>query len=107
VGLDVGWGSAGDVVGHECSRAASRDTSSNAFFYAEDLQQTYQELTARGVQFPQPPVQQPLGWWSLFADSGGNRFALVPATSGGGIKRPRSGNDIVRRSLGCGADAGL
>jgi predicted enzyme related to lactoylglutathione lyase len=35
-------------------------------------------LTARGVQFPQPPVQQPFGWWSLFADAEGNRFALVP-----------------------------
>ena len=52
--------------------------TSNVMFYAEDLQQTYQELSARGVQFPQPPVQQPFGWWSLFADSEGNRFALVP-----------------------------
>jgi predicted enzyme related to lactoylglutathione lyase len=52
--------------------------TSNVFFYAEDLQQTYQELTARGVEFPQPPVQQPFGWWSLFQDSEGNRFALVP-----------------------------
>jgi predicted enzyme related to lactoylglutathione lyase len=52
--------------------------TSNVMFYAEDLQQTYQELTPRGVQFPQPPVRQPFGWWSLFADSEGNRFALVP-----------------------------
>jgi len=52
--------------------------TSNVMFYAEDLQQTYQELTARGVQFPQPPVRQPFGWWSLFQDSEGNRFALVP-----------------------------
>jgi predicted enzyme related to lactoylglutathione lyase len=52
--------------------------TSNVMFYAEDLQQTHTELTARGVQFPQPPVQQPFGWWSLFQDSEGNRFALVP-----------------------------
>jgi predicted enzyme related to lactoylglutathione lyase len=52
--------------------------TSNVFFYAEDLQQTYTELRARGVQFPQPPVKQPFGWWSLFVDSEGNRFALVP-----------------------------
>ena len=52
--------------------------TSNVFFYAEDLQQTHQELTARGVEFPLPPVQQPFGWWSLFQDSDGNRFALVP-----------------------------
>jgi predicted enzyme related to lactoylglutathione lyase len=52
--------------------------TSKVMFYAEDLQQTYQELTDRGVEFPQPPVQQPFGWWSLFADPDGNRFALVP-----------------------------
>lgn len=52
--------------------------TSNVMFYADDLQQTYQELTVRGVQFPQPPVRQPFGWWSLFADPDGNRFALVP-----------------------------
>jgi predicted enzyme related to lactoylglutathione lyase len=52
--------------------------TANVFFYTEDLQQTYQELSARGVQFPQPPVRQPFGWWSLFADPDGNRFALTP-----------------------------
>ncbi|HZD02813.1 MAG TPA: VOC family protein [Actinomycetes bacterium] len=52
--------------------------TSNVFFYAEDLQQTYQELRARGVGFPLAPVEQPFGWWSLFEDPDGNRFALVP-----------------------------
>jgi predicted enzyme related to lactoylglutathione lyase len=47
-------------------------------FYAEDLQRTHAELTARGVEFPQPPVEQPFGWWSVFEDPDGNRFALVP-----------------------------
>jgi len=62
-------------------RPTPRDPSlptSNVFFYAEDLQQTYQELSARGVQFPLPPVQQPFGWWSQFEDPDGNRFAMVP-----------------------------
>jgi predicted enzyme related to lactoylglutathione lyase len=62
-------------------RPTPRDPSlptSNVFFYAEDLQQTYRELVARGVEFPLPPVEQPFGWWSLFADPDGNRFALVP-----------------------------
>ena len=52
--------------------------TSNVSFYAEDLQQTFLELRARGVEFPQPPVEQPFGWWSLFEDPDGNRFALVP-----------------------------
>jgi lactoylglutathione lyase len=39
---------------------------------------TYEELRSRGVAFPQPPVQQSWGWWSMFQDQEGNRFALHP-----------------------------
>lgn len=36
------------------------------------------QLSGRDVEFPVPPVQQPFGWWSLFEDPDGNRFALAP-----------------------------
>ena len=52
--------------------------TSNIFFDCDDLQQTYEELRARGVEFPQPPVEQSFGWWSMFQDNEGNRFALQP-----------------------------
>jgi predicted enzyme related to lactoylglutathione lyase len=52
--------------------------TSNIFFYCDDLPGTYDELRARGVEFPQPPVQQSWGWWSMFQDQEGNRFALHP-----------------------------
>jgi lactoylglutathione lyase len=52
--------------------------TSNVFFYCDDLHRTYDELRACGVEFPQPPVRQPFGWWSMFQDSEGNRFALTP-----------------------------
>jgi lactoylglutathione lyase len=52
--------------------------TSNIMFYCDDLARTYEELRARGVEFPQPPVEQPFGWWSLFEDTEGNRFALTP-----------------------------
>jgi len=52
--------------------------TSNIMFYCDDLPRTYEELNARGVEFPQPPVEQPFGWWSLFQDTEGNRFALTP-----------------------------
>jgi lactoylglutathione lyase len=52
--------------------------TSNVMFYAEDLRQTYEELTERGVEFPVPPVEQAFGWWSVFEDPDGNRFALTP-----------------------------
>jgi len=52
--------------------------TSNIFFYCDDLPQTYEELRSRGVEFPQPPVEQLFGWWSMFEDLEGNRFGLTP-----------------------------
>jgi lactoylglutathione lyase len=52
--------------------------TSNVFFYCDDLARTYGELHSRGVDFPQPPVEQSFGWWSMFQDQEGNRFALRP-----------------------------
>jgi predicted enzyme related to lactoylglutathione lyase len=59
-------------------RFAIRDEVPNAnpFFYADDIEQTYEELSARGVEFTAKPERQPWGWWSMFVDSEGNRFAL-------------------------------
>jgi predicted enzyme related to lactoylglutathione lyase len=40
------------------------------------LRATYEEVLARGAEFPQPPVHKPFGSWSMFNDSEGGRFAL-------------------------------
>lgn len=50
--------------------------TSNFFFDADDIEKTYEELSAKGVEFPAKPEKQPWGWWSMFVDSEGNRFAL-------------------------------
>jgi lactoylglutathione lyase len=49
---------------------------SPVFFTCDDIQQTYQELKAKGVEFQQPPVRMLFGWWALFCDPEGNRYAL-------------------------------
>jgi predicted enzyme related to lactoylglutathione lyase len=59
--------------------------TSNVMFRCDDLTVTYEELSARGVDFPQPPVEQPFGSWSMFNDSEGNRFALVQGESGASV----------------------
>jgi predicted enzyme related to lactoylglutathione lyase len=59
--------------------------TSNVMFRCDDLRATYEELKARGVDFPQPPVQQPFGWWSMFNDTEGNRYALEQTEAGGGV----------------------
>lgn len=45
---------------------------------------TFQVVSARGVEFPQPPVELPFGWWSMFQDREGNRFALAPRDASSG-----------------------
>jgi predicted enzyme related to lactoylglutathione lyase len=56
--------------------------TSTVFFRCEDLAETYDQLRSRGVRFPQPPVELSFGWWSMFQDDEGNRFALHPAGLG-------------------------
>jgi predicted enzyme related to lactoylglutathione lyase len=49
---------------------------SPVFFTCEDIQQTYRELSERGVEFAAPPTQMHFGWWSMFTDQDGIRHAL-------------------------------
>ena len=45
-------------------------------FSTDDVQKTYEELQARGVEFTQPPKQESWGWSSMFKDLDGNIFHL-------------------------------
>ncbi len=45
-------------------------------FVSDDVEKTYNELSARGVEFQQPPVKASLGASSVFKDQDGNLFAL-------------------------------
>lgn len=49
---------------------------SPVFFNSADIEATYRELSRRGVKFPAPPRQQHFGWWSLFEDPDGTRYAV-------------------------------
>jgi predicted enzyme related to lactoylglutathione lyase len=48
----------------------------NVSYECDDIETTYQELTARGVEFDGPPEKQPWGTYAMFKDSEGNRFVL-------------------------------
>jgi len=45
-------------------------------FYSDDVEQTYKELTARGVEFVMPPKKESWGTSSIFKDPDGNQFVL-------------------------------
>lgn len=49
----------------------------NGSFGCEDVQQTYEHLTARGVTFTGPPERQPWGTFAKFQDPDGNTFVLA------------------------------
>ncbi len=48
----------------------------NLSFVADDVQKTYEELSARGVEFRQPPKTESWGTSAIFADPDGNVFVL-------------------------------
>ncbi len=43
----------------------------------DDIEQTHRELTQRGVRFAAEPVKMEFGWWALFEDPDGTRYALT------------------------------
>jgi predicted enzyme related to lactoylglutathione lyase len=51
-------------------------TFSNVLFTCDDIQQTYEQLSARGVEFPDPPRKEFWGWWAMFKDPDGNSYGL-------------------------------
>jgi predicted enzyme related to lactoylglutathione lyase len=48
----------------------------NMSFVADDVQKTYDELSARGVQFTQAPKTEQWGTSAIFKDPDGNTFVL-------------------------------
>ncbi len=49
---------------------------SNITFACDDVQRTFEELSARGVEFVEPPKKQPWGDYALFKDPDGTTFCL-------------------------------
>jgi catechol 2,3-dioxygenase-like lactoylglutathione lyase family enzyme len=74
--LGVGRSGAGITLftphGHE-SRIG---TFTGISFIADDVQATYRDLSAKGVNFVQPPQKADWGTAAVFADPDGNQFVL-------------------------------
>ena len=51
-------------------------TFSIVVFLSDDVQKTYEELAARGVEFQQPPKKESWGASAIFKDQDGTLFAL-------------------------------
>jgi len=49
----------------------------NVLLTTDDVQAAYEELTARGIEFVEPPEERPYGIDSGFRDPSGNQFRLT------------------------------
>ena len=49
---------------------------SNVVFYADSVEDTYNELKGKGVEFVSPPKKEGWGTSSIFKDPDGNQFVL-------------------------------
>jgi catechol 2,3-dioxygenase-like lactoylglutathione lyase family enzyme len=47
-----------------------------ASFWCDNVQRTYDELTAAGVEFAKPPEKAPWGHFAIVKDPDGNQFVL-------------------------------
>ncbi|MER6950488.1 VOC family protein [Nonomuraea sp. NPDC000554] len=52
------------------------DRPNYVLFHADDIVKAHEELSARGVEFTQPPKQEHWGWSAVFKDDEGNLFHL-------------------------------
>ena len=69
------------ILSLETERSNDRRVSPNlptspVFFNCSDILKTHAELRARGVTFAKDPERLPFGWWAMFEDDAGRRYAL-------------------------------
>jgi catechol 2,3-dioxygenase-like lactoylglutathione lyase family enzyme len=58
----------------------AKGASGGLFFAADDVQRSYEELKAKGVEFLQEPTEQPYGIDAGFRDPSGNNFRMAQRT---------------------------
>jgi catechol 2,3-dioxygenase-like lactoylglutathione lyase family enzyme len=51
-------------------------TFSNVVFYSDNVEKTYEEMLAKGVEFQQPPKKEGWGTSAIFKDVDANAFVL-------------------------------
>ncbi|MET7773867.1 VOC family protein [Nocardia sp. NPDC005366] len=78
-----------DNLADAIRRALANGTHGALGLRTENCQKTFEELTAKGVEFVQPPAERPYGVEAIIRDNSGNWLVLVepkafdPAAFGG------------------------
>ncbi|MEU8896600.1 VOC family protein [Nocardia sp. NPDC048505] len=66
-----------DNLAEAIRRALANGTHGALGLRTENCQKTFEELTAKGVEFVQPPAERPYGTEAVMRDNSGNWLVLV------------------------------
>ena len=69
-----------DQTAAEIAALTAKGFAGTVFFTTEDCQKSYEELSARGVEFTETPEARPYGIDAGFRDPSGNSFRLTQIT---------------------------
>src|SRR5438874_11818878 len=61
---------------HLCANGTHEEGNTGIGFSTDDVEATYKAWTAKGVEFPTPPMDRGWGKLAVFADLDGNTFQL-------------------------------
>jgi catechol 2,3-dioxygenase-like lactoylglutathione lyase family enzyme len=82
----------GPPLDPEMAQAIERSLAKGAMggfgLRADDCQKTYEELSAKGIEFTQPPSKRPYGVEALMRDNSGNWLVLVEPSEYSGEDSP-------------------
>ena len=69
-----------DQTAGEIEALTAKGFAGTVFLTTDDCQKSYEELSARGVEFTEQPEERPYGIDSAFRDPSGNHFRLTQLT---------------------------
>ncbi|WP_194831948.1 VOC family protein [Nocardia sp. XZ_19_369] len=77
IGLMIPGPPLDDNLAEAIRRALANGTHGALGLRTENCQKTFEELTAKGVEFVQPPAERPYGTEAIVRDNSGNWLVLV------------------------------
>jgi uncharacterized glyoxalase superfamily protein PhnB len=73
-----------DATAAQVRDLMAKGFAGTVFFTTDDVQASYEQLSARGVEFTEKPEERPYGVDSGFRDPSGNNFRLTQVREGFG-----------------------
>lgn len=68
------------ATGQQVLDLTAKGVAGTVFLESDDLRAEYEQLTARGLEFIDPPEERPYGFDSGFRDPSGNHIRLMQST---------------------------